>query len=33
MKKNNYGLLEDTLPPGLTKKTDDVSWENDKIYK
>lgn len=32
MKKNNFGLLEDTLPPGLVKKNDDVSWDNAKIY-
>jgi hypothetical protein len=32
MKKNEFGLLEDTLAPGLITKSEDVSWENKKIY-
>lgn len=33
MKKNKFGLLEDMTEPGLIKKSNDVSWKNDEIYK
>ncbi|CAD8132914.1 unnamed protein product [Paramecium pentaurelia] len=33
MKKNKFGLLEDITEPGLIKKSNDVSWKNDEIYK
>lgn len=32
MKLNKDGLWEDITIPGLIKKSDDVSWDNDKFY-